>query len=74
MYDRYEQCLRFAGVDSERIWYLSSEELTYLKRGETDEVRLSMVVATSGHLDVPPRRVACYGTARDRHLTITRAE
>jgi hypothetical protein len=74
IYGWYHQCLERAGIDKERVWYLSNEELTYLSRGETDQVRLSMLVATAGDLDVPPRRVTCYGTARARDLVIERTE
>ena len=64
MYDWYKQCLDHAGIDSERVWYLSNEELTYLSKGETDQIRLSMLISTIRNLDVPPRWVTCYGTAR----------
>ena len=74
MYNWYKQCLDFAGIDSERAWYLSQEELVYLSKGETDKVRLSMLISTIRKLDAPPRRITCYGTARGRDLVITRAE
>jgi hypothetical protein len=74
IYDWYRQCLDLAGVPRERVWYLSGEQLTYLSKGETDEIRLSLLVATDPDLDVPPRRITCYGTAQGRNLTLTRAE
>jgi hypothetical protein len=74
IYDWYHQCLQRAGIERERVWYLSNEELTYLSRGETDRVRLSVLVSTARNLDAPPRRVTCHGTARGRDLTIERAE
>jgi hypothetical protein len=74
IYDWYRQCLERAGIDSERVWYLSDEELAYLSRGDTDRVRLSMLISTVHDLAVPPRRITCYGTARGRDVTIERAE
>ena len=74
MYEWYKQCLAFAGIDSERVWYLSNEELAYLSKGETDQVRLSMLISTTRNLDVPPRRITCYGTARGRDLTVDKSE
>jgi hypothetical protein len=74
MYDWYRQCLDLAGIARERVWYLSGEQLTYLTKGETDEVRVSLLVSTDPNLDVPPRRIACYGSGKGRDLTLTRAE
>jgi hypothetical protein len=74
IYGWYRQCLDRAGIDREQVWYLSDETLTYLARGETDQVRLSMLVSTSRDLGDPPRRVICNGTARGRELTIESAQ
>jgi hypothetical protein len=74
IYDWYHRCLQHAGIDPEHVWYLSNEELTYLSRGETDRVRLSMLISADRNLDAPPRQVTCQGTARGRDLTIDRAE
>jgi hypothetical protein len=74
IYGWYHQCLARAGIQGERIWYLSHEELTYLSKGATDRVRLSMLISTARDFDIPPRRVTCYGSARGQELTIEQAE
>ena len=74
IYGWYRQCLDHAGVDQEQVWYLSDPELTYLTKGETDQVRLSMLISTTRNVDVTPRRITCYGTARGRAITIDRSE
>lgn len=74
IYDWYYQCLEHAGLDRERVWYLSDEDLMYLSKGETDQVRLAMLISTTRDLDVSPRRLVCYGTAQGRDLAIERAE
>lgn len=74
IYGWYSQCLGKAGIDRASVWYLSDQELYYLSKGETDRVRLSMLVSTAPNLAVPPRRVTCYGAARGRDLAIERTE
>lgn len=74
IYDWHKQCLEHVGVDPRQTWYLSNDELTYLDKGTTDRVRLSMLISTDRDLDVPPRRITCYGTAQGRELTIDKTE